>query len=268
MNVYDSALPWPEGTHIEALRIIQVFPKTTRKANEPNIGVGNQSLGRGVLGEVPVEPDGSAYFELPPEVPVYFQALDGRGRAVQTMRSVTYAHRGEQLTCHGCHESQHGSPPPVTTGAPVLALQRAPSKLSQEIEGAWPLTFSRLVQPVLQAKCTGCHQEMDEAPSLSAQPGRYGWSEAYHTLSKHAWAKHGGNGWLAKNGLSYSVPGQVGANASALMQQLESGHHEVELEAEEWFRLVLWLDLNSNFYGVYHDLTAQARGETVPPILQ
>lgn len=271
LNVYEAGLPWPEGTSIKALRVVQVFPKTTRIANEPNIGIGNQSLGRGVLGTVPVEADGSACFELPPDVPVYFQALDAEGRAVQSMRSVTYAHRGEQLVCRGCHESRHASPVAAKStraGGVVLALQRPPSRLAPAIDGAWPLTFPRLVQPVVEQRCAGCHAREPDAPGLSSKPGKFGWSEAYHTLSGYAWAKHGGNGWLAKNGTSFSVPGEVGARAAPLLRQLEAGHHEVTLDADEWHRLILWLDLNSNFYGVYHDLEAQAAAAVVNPTLE
>jgi hypothetical protein len=147
-------------------------------------------------------------------------------------------------------------------------LQRPPSPLAGDVDGAWPLTFPRLVQPVLERRCVGCHEREPKAPSLAATAGRYGWSAAYHTLGAHAWAKHGGNGWLAKNGTSYSLPGQVGTRAAALVRQLEHGHHEVTLDPEDWHRLTLWLDLNSNFYGVYHEPAAQARGERIEPLLQ
>jgi hypothetical protein len=36
---------------------------------------------------------------------------------------------------------------------------------------------------------------------------------------------------------------------------------------EEVRRIILWLDCNSNFYGVYHDTEAQARGALVKPKL-
>ncbi|MCP5526668.1 MAG: hypothetical protein H7A47_07675 [Verrucomicrobiales bacterium] len=272
LNVYDSALPWPAGMEIKAIRVVQVFPKTTRIANVPNIGIGNQSLGRGVLGTAPVEADGSACFELPADVPVYFQALDAEGRAVQSMRSVTYAHRGEHLVCRGCHEPRHATsmagPGTVQAGGPVLALRRPPSRLTPEVEGSWPLTFSRLVQPLVESRCAGCHAREPDAPGLSAARGEFGWSEAYHTLGRFAWAKHGGNGWLAKNGTSFSVPGKVGALASPLFRHLHAGHHELQLEPAEWRRVTLWLDLNSNFYGVYHDLEAQAAGVVVRPVLE
>ena len=59
-----------------------------------------------VLGTVPVEEDGSVYFEAPVGKAIGFQVLDEKGLAVQSMRSVTYVHPGERLTCLGCHESK------------------------------------------------------------------------------------------------------------------------------------------------------------------
>ena len=268
MNVYDADFEWPADASIKALRIVQLFPKTTRKADEPSMGVGNQSLGRGVLGTVPVEADGSAHFEVPPNIPVYFQALDERGRAVQTMRSLAYVHRGERLTCLGCHEPKAAAPSSTVAQTAPLALQRPPSKLQRDVEGSWPLTFARLVQPVIDKHCATCHADEETAPSLSDEPGKYGWSQAYRTLAPFAWAKHGGNGWLSKNETSFSVAGQVGARGSKLLPLLEQGHYDVELSPEELYRITLWLDLNSNFYGVYHDLIAQAQGRYVPPILE
>jgi len=47
--------------------------------------------------QVPVEADGSAYFEAPVRNPIYFHAIDQHGTAVQSMRSETYVHHGEQL---------------------------------------------------------------------------------------------------------------------------------------------------------------------------
>ena len=265
MNIYESAIPWPEGTKITALRVIQLFPKTTPAQNEPNIGIGDQSLARGVLGTAPVEADGSVYCEVPAGVPVYFQALDERGRAVQTMRSDTYLHPGETLTCTGCHEGKHqaANPPPTRT---PLATRRAPSALEPETDGANPLLFSRLVQPVLDRHCVACHDKEANAPDLAGRVfGEWGWSQSYHALAKLAWAKHGGNGALKRNGTSSSEPGKVGARASRLLAMLERGHHDVVLPEEDLRRITLWLDANSVFYGAYHELERQARGETILP---
>ena len=268
MNVYDSDMQWPEGTKIMALRVVQLFPKATARSNDPNIGIGNQSLARGVLGTVPVEEDGSAYFEAPTGVPLYFQALDERGLAVQSMRSDTYLHPGEQLTCQGCHEPKRRQRA-NSRGCVPKAIRRSPSKITPEANGSFPLLFPRLVQPVLDRHCAGCHTKEKKAPNLcGTEFGKHGWSKSYSTLRKHAWAKHGGNGSIRRNGTSYSIPGKVGARAARLFRMLDKGHHDVKLPDGDMRRITLWLDCNSNFYGAYRDAGRQARGEVVVPQLR
>ncbi|MHC4199447.1 MAG: HzsA-related protein, partial [Planctomycetota bacterium] len=110
MNVYEAEFPFPEGTRIKELRIVNIFPKATPNVDRPNIGYAKQSLARGVLGTVPVEEDGSVHFRVPAGIDIYFQALDGNGMVVQTMRSGTYVHPGETLSCVGCHEVKSATP--------------------------------------------------------------------------------------------------------------------------------------------------------------
>jgi len=266
MNVYESALPWPPNTKIKELRVISLFPKDNERQDSPNIGHASQSLARGVLGTVPVEDDGSAYFKMPTGVGVYFQALDENGLAVQTMRSATYLHPGEHLTCLGCHEPRTRTASEGTRQLPK-ALRRAPSVLKPEPSGSYPLSFPRLVQPVLNAKCVRCHERSLSAPSLHGdQFGKNGWSEAFLTLRERAWGMSGGNG-IALKEPQYSVPGQMGARVSSLYLFLTRGHKNVKLSPNQLRRITLWLDCNSNFYGAYHDIEKQARGEVVRPRL-
>ena len=49
-----------------------------------------------VVGTVPVEKDGSAYFKVPVGLPVYFQALDENRMEVRRMRSHIEFKPGEQ----------------------------------------------------------------------------------------------------------------------------------------------------------------------------
>ena len=108
--------------------MFQVLPKeTTHIANQPRIGVANAESARMLLGTVPVESDGSAYFRAPAGKPLYFQAVDGAGRAVQTMRSVTYLQPGERRGCVGCHETPGTAPPRHS----LLAMQRPASRISR-----------------------------------------------------------------------------------------------------------------------------------------
>ena len=59
---------------IKRLRIVGVPPKTQPHMNNPNLGVSSEDPGKFILGTVPVEKDGSAYFRAPSGVSVFFQA--------------------------------------------------------------------------------------------------------------------------------------------------------------------------------------------------
>lgn len=263
MNVYEGEFPVPAGVKIKELRIVNIFAKSTHEINNPRIGFADQSLARGVLGTVPVEADGSVYFECPTGAPIYFQLLDENGLVVQNMRTDTFLHPGENLSCIGCHEDKHE--PPKIQGVP-LALKRPPSKIKPEAAGSYPLSFPRLVQPVLD-KYPAFFAAMYPAGNLSGTEfGKWGWSQAMHTLSKDAWGKHGGNGALFKrNKRSYSLPMQEGARVSPLWKKLEAAGAREKLAPEDLRRITLWLDCNSNFYGAYKEIKTQAQGQVVLP---
>jgi len=101
------------------------------------MGYSQSPTGRVILGTVPVEVDGSAYFEAPIERLIYFQTLDEDGMAVQSMRSGTYVHPGEHLTCVGCHEDKWKAP---SVPAKPLAMQRPASRLEPEVGVSGGLT--------------------------------------------------------------------------------------------------------------------------------
>ena len=84
-----------------------------------------------LLGTVPVEVNGSAYFRVPARRPPYFQAVDAEGRAVQGMRSVTYLQPGERRWCIGCHEPMGSAAPRQAS----LALGREPSVIAPGPDG-------------------------------------------------------------------------------------------------------------------------------------
>ena len=270
-NVYNADFPWPAGTKIKALRVIQVLPKSTAPPNEPRIGVADQTNARAVLGTVPVEADGSAHFVAPVGMPIYFQAIDERGMAVQSMRSATYVHPGERLVCQGCHERKH-QPPVVSTALP-LALRRQPSPIRPDVEGSNPFNYPRLVQPVLDRHCVGCHRDCKDrkAVDLAGTVDRNGFTRSYNNLAgKYGFYFTVGNGSINSgvHGGSRTVAGQFGARASKLLGTMGAAHHDVKLSEEEFHRLTLWLDCNSEFLGSYERPDAQARGEMVRPSLE
>ena len=267
-NVYNSDFKWPEQANVTALRIIQALPKTTPPPNEPRIGIANQTNARAVLGTVPVESDGSAYFEAPVGKAVYFQALDEEGLAIQSMRSATYVHPGEQMTCLGCHEPKHGAPTP--SAVQPLALKRAPSKIQPDVDGSNPFNYVRLVQPVLDRHCVSCHQTEKAVDLAGVIEGKHGWTRSYNNLAeKYGFYFHVGNGSINQgvHGGSRTIAGQFGAKASPLMAYLSEKHYDVKLSEEDRYRLSLWLDCNSEFYGSYENTVAQSRGQIVHPTL-
>ncbi len=269
-NVYESDLPWPAGTVIKALRIIEIFPREWAfpESDTPRIGFGTGANARMVLGVVPVEEDGSAYFEAPVGKAIYFQALDERGLAVQSMRSCTYVHPGEHLSCLGCHEHKWKAPP-ARRGLPK-AFRRAPSEIAPEPEGSLPFSFARLVQPVLEARCADCHAQRQVKPRLAPDPSPSTNAPVsiYASLERYAFYFHGQGSALGLepiHGGYRTIPGRFGARQSSLLAFLDPGHYGVQLTEEEKRRLTLWLDLNSNELGAYHDAARQQRGEVVWP---
>lgn len=251
---------WPENTKIKELRVIQVLPKSNPGRNNPAIGYGIEKNARFVLGTIPVEEDGSVNFYLPPYIPVYFQVLDENGAAVESMRSDTYVAEDEKLSCIGCHENKQTAP---RNRGRLKAMQRAPSVLKPEVDGAAPFSYPRLVQPVLDKHCVACHAKHPESPVLSGKIDKEGWSPSYRNLQPFAFYYRDAGFTLSK-----TYPGKFGARASKLYRLLKSGHQGVKMTSEEMRRITLWLDCNSDFYGTYENIAEQQKGECISHILE
>jgi hypothetical protein len=201
-----------------------------------------------VLGTVPVEQDGSAHFRVPAGVIVFFQALDERGVAVQTMRSVTHVQPGQTLSCIGCHESRQHAPPSRF----ALASLRQPSRLNVGPDGSWPLRFDRLVQPVLDRQCVNCHHPA--ATNAIAAKFDLTPAKAYDTLVKFGKPSLHDQVWAAYR-RGFSATGDGIAQRSALWAMLEAppGHHDVTLDTDARERLLTWLDTYAQRFGHFSD---------------
>ncbi len=265
-NVTQSHFPLPQARPIRELRIFQVLPKTTTHvANQPPIGYANAGSARMLLGFVPVEKDGSAYFRAPARKPLYFQAVDDQGRAVQTMRSITYLQPGERRGCVGCHEPRGVAP---LNNRP-LAMNRPPSRIRPGPDGTRPWSYPRLVQPVLDRHCARCHDGKEgEGKSkliLTGEPEE-DFSRSYESLRPYVrWYEWGG----ASIGGTVTRPEHGGADESPLTKILDDSSHakELNLGDPERRRICIWLDGNADFYGTYSDTEqlAQKNGEALPP---
>jgi hypothetical protein len=270
MNVYDGdeAAKLPEGVKVKWMRIVQVIPQMLdnwfSRQSVSQISFATDSIGRIPLGIVPVEEDGSVYCEAPVGKAIYFQLLDEKGMAVHSMRSATYVHPGEHLSCQGCHEDKwKGAPKSYTR---PLALLRPPSKIVPEVSsGAIPFNYIQLVKaPVFDKKCVPCHKKHAKAPDMS-----------YRSLATNrlVFSYPGERPSLVTLGVggSRTTPGRLGAHASGIMKSLATRpeHKDLRLTDDERKRLTLWLDLNSNeICWIGNDrsqIAAQKRGEAIEP---
>jgi len=229
---------------VKRLRIVAVPPKTQPHMNQPCIGVSAEDPGKYVLGTVPIAADGSAFFRIPSGVPVFFQALDKNGMAIQTMRSLTYVLPNQKLSCVGCHESRNQAPP---RGGMPLAARHGPSKLTPGPQGSWPLRFDRLVQPVLDKHCVTCHSA--GSPDIKAAKLDLTEQHAYQNLITF------GEKDLEKLAFEKdrSEVGQCPARESKLMARLAQDpvHRDLALDTESLDRLIIWMDTYAHRQGFF-----------------
>jgi hypothetical protein len=241
------------GERVAALRVVEMFPKDNAWPDVPRIGWADGILARGVLGTVPVETDGSALFEVPHSVELCIQTLDEGGRALRTLRSGVRLRAGQRLVLAGTR----GDAAPAPDGPVPLALRKPPAPFQPESSGSYPLTFARLVQPVLDQHCIGCHDGRSGRPDLRSRLVETGNVEEVPRLERLCGIASLNNGWTC----SYS---DLRQHASKLMQMLDCGHGGGVPEADRHC-IALWIDCDSPFYGAYHEADSQARGQMVVP---
>lgn len=208
-----------------------------------------------ILGTVPVEADGSAYFEVPADKFVYFQLLDEQGMMVQSMRSGAMVQSGETTGCVGCHENRRIAPPfpggrATYAGAAKmpLALQRPPSSLDGWYGEPRLFSFTKETQPVFDKHCVECHDyesEAGEKLNLSGDP-----TITFNTSYMGLW-RTGHINPIGAGPHDIQEAYSWGSHASKLVKKVLAGHGGVKLSDEEFARLVTWIDLNAPYYPEY-----------------
>jgi len=207
-----------------------------------------------ILGDVPVERDGSASFRVPVDTAVYFQLLDANRQELRRMRSFISFQSGEMRGCSGCHESRNVTP---VTQKPSLAAAQAPSPFIPPPWGDRPVSFLRDIQPILDARCTNCHSGLKPAGGIDLCGGLisfdpsiagYGHNRAFETILE--------KGLIVcaparAQDASITPPLAYGSRKSKLITALADKNHadRVKLTSQERLRLVMWIDANAP----YHD---------------
>lgn len=205
-------------------------------------------------GIVPVEADGSAYFTVPANKNVYFQALDDKYMELQRMRTFVNVRPGEIRGCVGCHEEKRFAP---AGGRTLLALNRPPSTPEPQPGDVGPraIHYTTDVQPILDRRCASCHSGESPAAGLdfSGTKTRL-FSRSYENLVGRGLVGRmvneiGPNGAGKHANVEAADPLTYGSHTSPLVKMLLAGGHGVQLTREEFVRIVTWIDANSPFYG-------------------
>jgi len=235
----------PRGT-VKQLRVFEQHYAYPKMGGHINIGIDGPWDVKRILGTVPVERDGSANFRAPANTPIAVQPLDADGKALQIMRSWYTPMPGEVATCTGCHESQNSTPPT----RPTVASRRRPSAIAPWYGPARGFGFQREVQPVLDRYCVGCHNgKANDRPNFArdAKSTFRDFTASYVAL--HPYVRRPG----PESDYHLQAPLEYHAGTSELIQMLQKGHHNVNLDREAWDRLITWIDLNVPDKGTWHE---------------
>ncbi len=264
----------PRGT-VKAVRVYRYEYGPRHKGGHYAMGMEAGWDAKQILGTAPVKPDGSASFMVPANTPFAVQPLDADGKALQLMRSWVVGMPGELLSCVGCHESQNLPPTLYRT----KAMLQKPDKLKPFHGSARGFSFTREIQPVLDKFCVGCHDgTSDLAADGRDKKGRYIVPDriigtgsntgkklrqcGIPDLSKPSSAHRMLHPYVRRNGpegdYHLLTPLEFHADTSELVQMLRKGHHNVELDAESWDRLITWIDLNAPYHGTWTEAGAKA----------
>jgi mono/diheme cytochrome c family protein len=226
-----------------------------------------------------VDADGSAAFQVPSEVPIYFLALDGEGRAVQRMRTFTHLMPGEVQGCVGCHADRNSATP---RGQPRLTLRGPAQKLREPAWGVKGFSYAEVVQGVFDRHCIACHNEREQPNNVDLSGHLTDFFNVSYdvlcrtgTQGQDQWINHGSPSgaeydrtrgmspyveWIwTINGSETNIleiaPRRWGSPASKLAEVIRSGHPDkdgkprVNVPDEDRRRVYLWMDLNIPYYG-------------------
>lgn len=200
-----------------------------------------------ILGEVPIEEDGSVNFMVPAGKHVYFQLLDKDKKMIQSMRSGVSLMPGEVNGCVGCHEDRISILMP--TPKRPIALTKKPVEL-EKFMGMEPFKFSFMehVQPIMDRRCVKCHDfdKKDRQKVVLAKDMNQFFNAAYINLYVNKVV-----GLIGGGPADIQQPYSWGSHNSRLSQIIEGDHHGVKLTQKEKEWLYAWMDLNGVYYPVY-----------------
>ena len=151
-----------------AARLPGAAQDDTHVANQPRLGHANAESARMLLGTVPVEADGSAYFRVPGRQAALFPGGRCRRPGGAEHAERHYLQPGERRGCVGCHE------PPGDDAGGRSPAGRPPGTVGDPPgpDGTRPFSLLRgSCSRVLDRHCVRCHDGADQSAA-----GRLAWT--------------------------------------------------------------------------------------------
>jgi len=282
MDVYqgdgDEMIEVERGT-VKWLRILEAPPKKfwnesrtinvdARQASPMNWNLTNNKR---ILGDVPVEADGSAHFKVPADRFIHFLLLDENKMMIQAMRTGTMVRPGEIAGCIGCHENRLS--PPVNS-MNTMALKRPASEIQpwhgyNSYEETPQLNYYTEIQPAFDRNCVSCHDygktKADGSPMLNLA-GDLGlvFNNSYLELLRKSRLRYDGPREVLVSIVNDGPPGVLpayswGSHKSTLIKKIMHEHEDLNndgvkdfnISQEDLERIISWIDCNGVYYGAY-----------------
>ncbi len=243
----------PRG-EIKRLLVLETLPMPIHYTGgmDPISYGGTFTLER-IVGTVPVEPDGSAYLELPALRSFFFVALDKDERSVKRMQSFLTVQPGETTSCVGCHEQRTQTPAMIASRLVPMATRRPPSVIEPIPDIPEVIDFPRDVQPILNSLCVDCHGYEKTAKGgpragrliLAGDRGPM-FSHSYYMLTIARLFSDGRN-----QPRSNYAPRELGSSASRLLRLVDGSHYGAKARPRELKMLRLWIESGAAYPGTY-----------------
>ena len=205
--------PMDQVKYVRMVEIIPTTPALARRVDRRKIRNGDPQstlISNGIhprkriLGEVPIEEDGSVICRVPSNVPMQIQSLNGDRMALRQEARPYFFAPNETFTispsssetfqtCGACMGAMSGDPKnlfgpinPFAGQGLVQAIARHgdnPPVMGMEISDRFAVDFVRDIQPVFDRHCTHCHAGDKPAADLvlSGEKTRY-YNVAYESL--------------------------------------------------------------------------------------
>jgi len=249
-DVYEGMTGIERG-RVKYVRVMGPLPWPWSEDGIFRLGLAGNVHRKKVYGVAQVHENGSAYFTVPSDQNIFFQALDENFMVLQHMPTFINMMPGENRSCIGCHELRKKAPRmarlrPRAMDCPARKLAPQPGD-----KGPRMVHYATDVQPVLDKHCVGCHSGKDPKGRLvlTGEPTDT-WNRSYENIFGRGLisSRHCGFG---RSGFRPEPPLSFGSHLSKLAAQIRKAPCKAKITQAEFVRIVTWIDANAPYYGTY-----------------